>query len=59
MGLPLAMESTAVPSGPPSWYGTDGTDFGALSITQIIEKKQGAEAELKELSRVLESVSSC
>jgi hypothetical protein len=59
MGLPLAMESTAVPSGPSSWYGTDGTDFGALSIAQIIERKQGAEAELKELGRVLESVCSC
>src|SRR5436309_4799992 len=58
MGLPLAMEYTAVPSGPSSWRGTDGTDFGALSIMQIIEKKQGIEAELRELSRVLASVCS-
>ncbi|KAH0542148.1 hypothetical protein FGG08_003448 [Glutinoglossum americanum] len=55
MGLPMAMENATVALGPSSWRGADGTDYGALPIMQIIEKKQGVEAELKELSRVLES----
>ena len=57
MGLPMIMESTSVPSGPSSWRGTDGSDYGALTITQLMEKKRETEAELSQLSGVLETVS--
>jgi hypothetical protein len=57
MGLPMTMDSTSVPSGPSSWHGTDGSDYGALTLTQLLEKKTETETELKQLSGVLETVS--
>jgi len=57
MGLPMNMDSISAPSGPSSWRGTDGSDYGALTLTQLFEKKKETEAELKQLSGVLETVS--
>ncbi|KAI9771122.1 MAG: putative 26S proteasome regulatory subunit [Geoglossum simile] len=49
------MDSTSVPSGPSSWHGTDGSDYGALTLMQLLEKKKVTESELKQLSGVLKT----